>query len=397
MSFALLAGGAVCGSQSSGKTSQELAQKLTDSFEFQNGKVVSGEKPLEHKSDPSYPQVTALDAPAAIKTGDSFILALQTNFAAHADITGAAVAIENNGAYAGKYIDVTAQVVVLDGKKTMTLSGKLGSNFGSDAGNFVVKIGMHKADGQVGNYYEWKLAVNGGADGGSGSGATQTIDITNPTTAQKTDAQDMAKGILDFGNNLKTIDTGFDQPLSMIDPLFNDTFDLAGSLLQYYYGGGGTPPAKSAALGLTADCGTKSGNTITYSCSEGTYTAVGTITINGDELVINVQVGYNDGASTVQTIDFNGTVKVTTTSVDGYVSFTATTTSGGTSTKFGVKNTYSNIAFDASKCPISGSESGDIIVNETNGQATGFLFKFDVTFGPSCGGMKMKMTVNTGY
>jgi hypothetical protein len=124
--------------------------------------------------------VTALDAPAGIKTGDSFALVLQTDFTAHTDITGAVVVVENNGVYAGRYIDVTAQVVVLDGKKTMTLSGKLGSGFGSDAGNFVVFIGMHKADGQIGNYYEWKLAVNSGAaDGGAAVPPTIKHAITD--------------------------------------------------------------------------------------------------------------------------------------------------------------------------------------------------------------------------
>jgi formylglycine-generating enzyme required for sulfatase activity len=170
-----------CSGQDTGKVSRDLADKLTDAMDFDNGMVVKGEKPLEHRGDPAFPQVISIDAPSSLIAGQSFELVLYTDYANNADITGAVVAVRNRGVYAGSYIDVAAGVVLVDGKKRMKMSGVLNDALLFEEADFTVELGMHRSDGQVGNYFEWVLNVRGkgadaGADPGGDAGADGAVD-----------------------------------------------------------------------------------------------------------------------------------------------------------------------------------------------------------------------------
>jgi hypothetical protein len=198
--------------QSTTDVSKELADTLTDSLVFDKGKSVPGDKPAGNPAAPAavkaaiptggmdaasrtlavaseYPQITAASLPGHLSAGDSFELLLFTYFADWQNVTGAVVAVEKNGVYAGKYIDVTAKVENVDGKFRMKLTGKVASSVDFGTEDFIVKIGMKRADGQVGNYYEWALnatGTKGGLDGGTDGGGEVCTDLPKRFDADST-------------------------------------------------------------------------------------------------------------------------------------------------------------------------------------------------------------------
>jgi hypothetical protein len=136
--------------QNSGDVSKELADKLTDSMNFANGEKKSGEKPLGHSGDPSYPQISNV---IVEQNGNLY----ESNFkwkaafdyqGAVTDITGAIVHV----ASATSYFDV--KVSVQQKGELVVLTGSFSAGSQDIIGkNFIVELALYTARG-AGGYYE---------------------------------------------------------------------------------------------------------------------------------------------------------------------------------------------------------------------------------------------------
>jgi hypothetical protein len=138
-----------CGSQNSGDVSKDLADKLTDSMDFQNGTKKAGTKPLEHAGDTAYPQVTNV----LVEQGGSLY---ETTFTWRVEYTYGGPVTEITGAI----VHVASAYAYFDVKQTLTEQGQLAVLTGtfkaaSDSiigKSFTIEVALYNASG-AGNYY----------------------------------------------------------------------------------------------------------------------------------------------------------------------------------------------------------------------------------------------------
>ncbi len=143
------------------------------------------------------------------------------------------------------------------------------------------------------------------------------------------------------------------------------------------------PLVSSAATG-TANC-TPTGCTFTNFGDDtpgNAWTIDGTISKAGDTITFDLSYDVTSGGTTVAwTID--GAVTVTTTSLDGSIHSTGTSSGGaGGNVSWDVDVDYQDVQLDGSGCPIGGSVHGATSYEFGPG---GYAVEGTVTFGPACG------------
>ena len=177
--------------------SAAVAEALTDRLNIPAGKEVSGPEPTEHlqstsyskfvslaADDLTYPQIVSVTGTTAeLSVGQEFNIALHTNYLTPLEITGAVMAVEYNGVYAGSYIDVTVEPEPVEKETIVRIIGSLQSGlpFGNEP--FDIKMAIKNSNG-IGNYYTWSVTVhgdNGGADGGRSATDASIRACTTPS------------------------------------------------------------------------------------------------------------------------------------------------------------------------------------------------------------------------
>jgi hypothetical protein len=149
------------------------------------------------------------------------------------------------------------------------------------------------------------------------------------------------------------------------------------------------PTLDTVGKAITEGCYTVSGSTTTYDCNEGGTTIVGTIIISGDNVVIDLTIGSYGG-----TFVYKGDITVTTSEIDGWISFTMDQNQGGMDISYDIEITYNSVVLDQSGCPISGSLLVDVNIETSGieGMPSGYAPEYpnvEVVFGPLCGDVTM--------
>ena len=160
---ALLAGQCSTGDNAS-DIAGDLADRLTDALDFENGDTQEGSAP-EGSSDAGAPQIVNLVAPTEMRMGEPFALELYTTFVTPADITGAIVAVRN----AAKHISVSAVTVPVATQHVMYLTGVLTADSELMGKDFEITVALHTSAGATGMYVTWGVTVLNlqGAAGGN--------------------------------------------------------------------------------------------------------------------------------------------------------------------------------------------------------------------------------------
>jgi hypothetical protein len=199
--FFIVAGYSCSSSQSAADVATQLADKLTDSLNFNSGSEKTGTAPLEHKGDTAYPQVLSVNGNTTLTSGGQFAFAVQFTYSNLSDIAGAIVKVSKyytsgdsdlpdgmgGEAFSNKYIQVAARGV----EGGLALNGSvLGLDPSLANQNFNLLFAVQKKDGTVGNYVRAVVYVQGGGtdagvitDGGSRAdgGAALTCACTGCT------------------------------------------------------------------------------------------------------------------------------------------------------------------------------------------------------------------------
>lgn len=139
--------------QDAKKTAAELANRLSEALEFDNGYRKEGDPPAGHADDSSYPQVIKVTAPARLRPGVDFEVIIEGMVENPADVAGAVVAIEGADAYIQVTADYNADT------RIMRLTGQLDEDDDLYGENFDLSVALQNNDGTVGNYMPWKLEV----------------------------------------------------------------------------------------------------------------------------------------------------------------------------------------------------------------------------------------------
>ena len=141
---------------------------------------------------------------------------------------------------------------------------------------------------------------------------------------------------------------------------------------------------------LGAGCYTESGTTITYDCDDGGYAIKGTVTLDGDTIAIDLTM-----TSAQINFDYEGTITVTDTSVDGYLDLAYDIDQGGMQTNYTINIKYNSVVLTEG-CPTAGSLNIDVDIDTAGleglpaGAASAYDFpSVTINFGPACGDTEM--------
>ena len=120
---------------------------------------------------------------------------------------------------------------------------------------------------------------------------------------------------------LKT-DPGAEMTFASLGSVFGSASALWSTKMAAKAGSAGSPydtaygTLESSKFALTTDCYTVSGDTVTYDCNEAGYGIVGSVTVSGDTIEIDLALetqGY--------TFIYTGKITVTDTLIDGWLAF----------------------------------------------------------------------------
>ncbi|RJO63244.1 MAG: hypothetical protein C4523_20990 [Myxococcales bacterium] len=166
-----------------------LADDLTDSLEFDDSTMKKAPPPEEHDGEPAYPQITGSELPETLVADEDFTIRLSSDFSNAEQVIGAVVWVEGAEYYYEVYATLSdpgypspydpaarqrfAVGNLIPGNQLMEIVGRLKEEPSIAGESFVVKIGMLRDDGQVGNYIDWDLTIPEDTDGdntGDGDG-----------------------------------------------------------------------------------------------------------------------------------------------------------------------------------------------------------------------------------
>jgi len=227
---------------------------------------------------------------------------------------------------------------------------------------------------------------------GGGGGSKKAVTVTQAEVQSATNVvQDTGKL-----SNLKT-DTKSDDTFTALGQIFGNASQLWGKAQQETSGTALLADFDIVGGGLTDTCVSTSGGTTTYSnCSNGAQTIDGTVTINGDSIVVDLTIVTTGGGTGDQTFTWSGDVTVANntagqTTIDGWLKFSVETNQGGSSVTYDVSIDYVGILMGNTGCPTAGTMSIDVSVDMPNvpsGYAPDFP-SVEITFGPACGDVAM--------
>jgi hypothetical protein len=224
-----------------------------------------------------------------------------------------------------------------------------------------------------------------GSDGGSKSKVT--LDAT-----QQAQVVESSNNVVEAGVALSALKTnpGEGNTFTALGNVYANASQLWGTKMAAQAGTTYKPTLDTIGQALTEGCYTTNGSTSTYNCNEGGTTIVGTITVNGDNVVIDLTIGSYGG-----TFVYKGDITVTATEIDGWISFSMDQNQGGMDISYDVEITYNTVVLDANGCPTSGSLLVDVNVETSGieGMPSGYggfdYPNVEVVFGPLCGDVTM--------
>ena len=158
-----------------GDLAEDLANRLTDALDFENGDTHDGSAPAG-STDSGAPQIVNLIAPVEMRLGEPFALELYTTFATPEDISSAIVAVRN----ATKYITVSAVTVPVASQQVMYISGVLAADTELMDRDFEITVALHTTSGATGMYVTWGVTVLN-LQGAAGGNYVSTMDIGGGT------------------------------------------------------------------------------------------------------------------------------------------------------------------------------------------------------------------------
>jgi hypothetical protein len=232
-------------------------------------------------------------------------------------------------------------------------------------------------------------ALLSACDDGGGGGEVE-LDANQKATVE-TGSRALVTAGADM-RNLKT-DPGNDAAFTGLNSAFGNASSLWGTKMSAK--GGTAYAALEAALettgfALTAGCWTQDGNTVTYDCTEAGYGLVGTITVDGDTVIVDLTL-----TSQGNTFVYTGEITATDTLVDGWLQMLANIDQQGMVFDYDIDITYDSIVL-ADFCPVGGEIQVDVAVDieGLEGLPAGAAGVYDypdvrIVFGPACGDIAM--------
>ena len=168
---------------------EDLANRLTDALEFENGTQEQGEAP-DGSDEAAAPQITQLVAPLEMRVGEPFALEVYTDFAQAGEVSRAIVAVKD----ATKYLQITAATTMADSGNVMYLSGILLADEELKGRSFSLSVALQTDGGLTGAYASWNISVLN-LSGSAGGNYVDTMDVGGATWSDTgrpdgSDAQD---------------------------------------------------------------------------------------------------------------------------------------------------------------------------------------------------------------
>ncbi len=180
------------------KIAQELADKLSDAFDFENSTDETGTPP-EGSDASDVAQISHMNAPSNLQLGEVFTVDLATDFQDPSVVVGAIVYVHDSQ----NHIKIWGHPI----NGQLQLAGLLRDDKDLLGKDFVIDVAFLMVDGRVGVYHQWQLHIGeeplqtqgypiegveidgeewheGGRPGGSESdSAPQIADIVNPPSS----------------------------------------------------------------------------------------------------------------------------------------------------------------------------------------------------------------------
>lgn len=212
-----------------------------------------------------------------------------------------------------------------------------------------------------------------GNDGGGGGGGGGGSGFENP--AAEAQAQALAS---DTGEDLLALAASPDEgsAIGTVFGIYANALALASAtdesaLLAEL---SATVPSEAVGALEAPACVSETGNTVTWdNCDFVTYTIDGTVTVNGDEVDIDLDI-----TTSGITVSFLGTITVTSTLIDGEILITSTVASVGFSV---------NVIFDQIVITDGCATGGSITVDPST--SAGPIRTVRADFGPACGDVEL--------
>ncbi len=140
---------ACSGESEADKIARELADRLTDSMDFDDSTYEEGDPPPESEN-PEAPQIESVQG-TLVQIGSPFVLFVESEFADPELVTQVIMQIENADGYV--LIEATLENGVI------RLPGELQADLQLKAQEFNVRMALQTESGLVGNYYEFVLSI----------------------------------------------------------------------------------------------------------------------------------------------------------------------------------------------------------------------------------------------
>ena len=133
--------------------SDDLADRLTDALDFEDGEVSEHPPPEEHANNSDFPQVTLQNIPTSVAFNTPFSIVLTTTYDQPLRVRGAVV----HPLGARRHIVVTKSLQAIGG--IMTLNARLLGIDDLYDKEITLQIALFNDDGDVGNYVDWTFAT----------------------------------------------------------------------------------------------------------------------------------------------------------------------------------------------------------------------------------------------
>lgn len=228
-------------------------------------------------------------------------------------------------------------------------------------------------------------------DSGGGGGSEVELD-----GAQKQQVEASSKALVESGEDLGALktDPGSDQTFTSLSTVFSNASSLWSTKMSAKAGSGSYGAAygalETATFALSNGCYTQNGDTITYDCNEAGYGLQGSVTISGDNIMIDLSMdtqGY--------TFIYTGDITVTETMVDGWLAFDYAVDQAGMAFAYDVRIDYNGVEL-VDGCAVAGSLNVDVDVDieglEGLPAAASSAYNYPnvtIEFGPECGDIAM--------
>ncbi len=234
-------------------------------------------------------------------------------------------------------------------------------------------------------------ALLAACDSGGGKGSEVELDDNQQQTVEAS-----SEALVDSGEDLGALktDPGSDETFASLGTVFSNASSLWSTKMSAKAGSGGFGSTFGALetkkFALADGCYVQDGDTVTYDCNEGGYGIVGTVTVSGDVIDIDLSLetqGY--------TFIYTGQLTITDAMIDGWLAFDYAVDQAGMAFAYDVKIDYQSVAL-VEGCAVGGSLSVDVDVDidGLEGLPAGAASAYDypsvtIDFGPECGDVAM--------